>query len=199
MPALGSSSSGDLLASARSLGNPFPWHLGGPRGVPGLAPLSPVIPPRAGRRPLCTNPSCEQVPGRAGAEAHPREAMLWFEGLIPTLGTGQGEEKTLLMVTRSPAVGCPALYRQVSRVSPAPPVAAASPFFVPGEQRHPSPRRRDSLPGPLISRLPDVAKRVLSFWLSLEAPSSQAAANHHPSALVSLPGTRSTAARLVTY
>lgn len=199
MPALGSSSSHrDLLASGRSLGSPFPRHPGAPRGVPGLVPPSPETPPRAGRQPPCTDPACEQVPRRAGAQTRPGEAMLWFEGLIPTLGTGQGKEKTLRMVTHSPAAGCPALHQQVSRVSPAPPVAAASPF-VPGEQRHPSPRRRDSPPGPLISRLPDVAKRVLSFWLSLEVPSSQAAANHHPLALVSLPGTCLTAVRLRTY
>lgn len=128
----------------------------------------------------------------------PGEAMLWFEGLIPTLGTGQGEEQkpcgwlptarlrgALPCPNRSPGFRQPHRWRQPARGSPGSSV---------------TPRRAavTHCRAPLISRLPDVAKRVPSFRLGLEVPSSQAAANPQPSALVSLPGTRPAAARLVT-
>lgn len=63
--ALGSSR--DLLASARTPGTPFPRHPRAPHDMPGLASPSPEIPPRAGRQPPRTDPTCEQIPGRAGA------------------------------------------------------------------------------------------------------------------------------------
>lgn len=166
----------DLLASARSLGTPF---MGSTSHVPEIESPSPETPSRS----LCVPSACEQSLGRAG----PGEAMLWFEGLIPTFGTGQGGEKSPCgrLPTARPQMPCPAptgLPGSSSR--------AGGGCQPPGrggggrggrEQRHPSPRRRDSPPSPLICLLPDVARRVLSLRLALEVPSSQAAANPWPS------------------
>lgn len=66
------------------------------------------------------------VPGPAGARLALGKHRCGSKRLIPTLGTGHGEEKTPRPVARSAIRGCCAPLRQVAQAPAAPPVAAAS-------------------------------------------------------------------------